>query len=204
MASEGGSAKSKVFAALIVGMVLGVAGASFVAWFVVEKNPASFGNGMQRDAPKPVAQALPPAPLPVIVAASAPAPVAQPASAVEAAPQYEFYKVLPDKAEGAAARKQAAAPVAVAPSKPAAQPSADNAQYYVQAGAFQSAEDADKLKAKLTLTGMDASVQKAEVPGKGVWYRVRLGPYKGQAEASEVVADLKQNGIANATALHAQ
>ncbi len=109
MANEGGSQKSKVVAALIVGMVLGVAGSAFVAWFVVEKNPASFGNGVQRELPKTVPSIQPPA-----VAASA--PVA--ASGVGETQQYEFYKVLPDKAEGGTARKQPAAKPAAPVAKP--------------------------------------------------------------------------------------
>jgi cell division protein FtsN len=193
MANEGGSQKSKVVAALIVGMILGVASAGLVAWFVVEKNPASFGDGGQRELPKTV----PPVVQPPV---AAPAPAA--ASAVGAPPQYEFYRVLPDKSEGGAARKPAIAakpPVNQQPAK-----AVDSTSYFVQAGSFQNADDAEKLKAKLALTGMEASVQKADVPGKGVWYRVRLGPYKGQAEANSTIASLKENGIGNATAVHAQ
>ncbi|MDD5057067.1 MAG: SPOR domain-containing protein [Sideroxydans sp.] len=200
MANEGGSQKSKVMAALIVGMVLGVAGSAFVAWFVVEKNPASFGNGVQREQPKTVA----PMPSPAVAVS---APVA--ASGVGETQQYEFYKVLPDKAEGGTARKQPAAKPAAPVAKPISvnpQPAkaVDTTSYFVQAGSFQNADDADKLKAKLAMSGMEASVQKADVAGKGVWYRVRLGPYKGQAEANAAIAGLKLNGITNATAMHAQ
>lgn len=199
MAKEGGgSQKSKVIAGLIIGMVLGVAVAGFIAWYVVEKNPASFSNKEQREPPKVLPQVQP-------VPAPASAPVA--ASGVGEAQHYEFYKVLPDKAEGGAARKQ---PVAkpqqhadTAVAKPPVK-AADNTPYFVQAGSFQNADDAEKLKAKLALSGMEASLQKADVPGKGVWYRVRLGPYQGQAEANAAIASLKQNGISNATALHAQ
>ncbi len=210
MAKEGGggSQKSKVMAGLIIGMVLGVAVAGFVAWYVVEKNPASFSNREQRE-PRPVP--------PVPASASAPvvtAPAISPASAVVETQHYEFYKVLPDKAEGGAVHKQPAPQPAPKPavSQPAAKPAvsqpaakpADSTPYLVQAGAFQNADDAEKLKAKLALAGMEANVQKAEVPGKGIWYRVRLGPYHGQAEANAAIVSLKQNGVSNAAALHAQ
>jgi cell division protein FtsN len=212
MAKEGGggSQKSKVVAGLIIGMVLGVAVAGFVAWYVVEKNPASFSNRELRE-PKAVPPAVVPAPASVPVAA---APVAPAASAVVETQRYEFYKVLPDKAEGGTAHRQPAAQPAPkqAVSQPAAKPAvsqpatkpADSTPFLVQAGAFQNVDDAEKLKAKLALAGMEASVQKADVPGKGVWYRVRLGPYNGQAEANAAIASLKQNGVSNATALHAQ
>ena len=192
--SNGGGQKSKVVAGLIIGMVLGVAVAGFVAWYVVEKNPASFSNKEQRDPTKSLSQ---------VQQVPMNAPVA--ASGVGEAQHFEFYKVLPDKAEGGTARKQATAKMQ--PAIPTAKPpveAADNTLFFVQAGSFQNADDAEKLKAKLALAGMEASVQKADVPGKGVWYRVRLGTYKGLAEANSAIASLKQNGISNATALHAQ
>jgi len=204
--SNGGGQKSKVVAGLIIGMVLGIAAAGFVAWYVVNKNPASFSNKESREPSKtmPQVQAVP---VPVS------APVA--ASGVSQPQNFEFYKVLPDKAEGgttnrkpASAKPQQTAPL-VKPStqQPAAKPAekaADSTLYFVQAGSFQNVDDAEKMKAKLALAGMEASVQKADVPGKGVFHRVRLGPFKGQAEANSTIANLKLNGIANATALHAQ
>jgi cell division protein FtsN len=206
----GGAQKSKVMAGLIIGMVLGVAAAGFIAWYVVEKNPASFSNKEQREPPRVPVQAPPVPPLPATVPLSA--PVA--ASSVGEAQHYEFYKVLPDKPEGGPVHRQIVAkpPVLVAPvvkqtesvaTKPVAK-ATDNAMYVVQAGSFQNVDEAEKLKAKLALTGMEASVQSASIPGKGVWHRVRLGPYKGLAEANSAVASLKQNGIGNAAALHAQ
>ncbi len=196
-----GSQNSKVMAGLIVGMVLGVTVTGFIAWYVVEKNPASFSNKEQREPPKVLPQ-VQPVPVPMN------APVA--ASGVGEAQHFEFYKVLPDKPEGGTARKQAAAKPQIAKpqtSQAAAKPpanAADNTPFIVQAGSFQIAEDAEKLKAKLALTGMEASVQNVTIPGKGVWYRVRLGPYRGLAEANSAIANLKQNGISNATAMHAQ
>jgi cell division protein FtsN len=198
----GGSQNSKVVAALIVGMVLGLAIAGFIAWYVVEKNPASFNNKEQRELPK-----VPPQVQPVPVPMSAPAA----ASGVGEAQHFEFYKALPDKSEGGTTRKQVAAkpaaPVAKQPESVAAKPVAkatDNAAYFVQAGSFQNVDEAEKLKAKLALTGMEASVQSVTIPGKGVMHRVRLGPYQGLAEANSAIANLKQNGISNAAALHAQ
>ncbi|MDO8313178.1 MAG: SPOR domain-containing protein [Sideroxyarcus sp.] len=194
MSNGGNGQKSKVVAGLIIGMVLGVAVAGFVAWYVVNKNPASFSNKEQREPAKS---------LPQVQQVPMNAPSA--ASGVGAAQHYEFYKVLPDKAEGGTAHKQATAkPQAAIPTAKPPVEAADSALYFVQAGSFQNADDAEKLKAKLALAGMEASVQKADVPGKGVWYRVRLGTYKGLAEANSAIANLKQNGISNATALHVQ
>lgn len=203
--SSGGGQKSKVVAGMIIGMVLGIAAAGFIAWYLVNKNPASFTNKESREPSKAVPQAQ---------SAPVPAPVSAPvvASGVAQPQSFEFYKVLPDKPEGGAAshkqpavKPQQPAPVvkSTTPPQAVAKP-ADSTLYFVQAGSFQNVDDAEKLKAKLALVGMEASVQKADVPGKGVFHRVRLGPFKGQAEANATIANLKSNGIANATALHAQ
>jgi cell division protein FtsN len=192
--SGGGSPKSKVVAGMIIGIVLGVAFAGFVAWYVMAKNPAAFTNKELREPPKVAPQVVP---------APVRAPVA--ASSVGSSSKFEFYKELPDKPQGSATKHAVSktptpAPVVNLPAKPAV----DSALYFVQAGSFQNADDAEKLKAKLALVGMEASVQKADIPGKGVFHRVRLGPYKELSEANITIANLKQNGISNASALHAQ
>lgn len=194
--SGGGSPKSKVFAALIVGMVLGLAIAGFIAWYVVEKSGTSFTKKEQRETPRP---AVPATPAPVAVV---PATVPATASGVSASPSYEFYKALPDKSESAPAVKPSKPSVAAPAEKAPAKVATDNATYFVQAGSFQNVADAEKLKAKLALVGMESVVQAADVPGKGMYHRVRLGPYQGLADANSAIANLKQNGVANATALH--
>jgi len=189
--SGGGAPKSKVVAGMVIGIVLGVAITGFVAWYVMVKNPAEFSNKELREPPKMTPQV-------------APAPVSAPVAASAVGGQkFEFYKELPDKPEGSATKQVVTKPQASVVNPPA-KAAVDSALYVVQAGSFQNADDAEKLKAKLALVGMEASVQKADIPGKGVFHRVRLGPYKGVAEANATIANLKQNGIGNATALHAQ
>ena len=83
--------------------------------------------------------------------------------------------------------------------KPAAPAKAATGQsYFLQAGSFSNEADADKLKARLALLGMEASVQSVSIPDKGVWHRVRLGPYSNSAEMNKVRATLKQNGLDSA------
>lgn len=188
--SGGGSPKSKVVAGMVLGIVLGVAFAGFVAWYVLS-NPASFTNKELREPPKLTPQTVP-------------APVSPPVAASAVGGQhFEFYKELPDKPAGGTTKQVVTKPQASVVNPPA-KAAVDSTLYFVQAGSFQNADDAEKLKAKLALVGMEASVQKADIPGRGVFHRVRLGPYKGMAEANATIANLKQNGISNATALHAQ
>lgn len=196
--------KGKVVAGVFIGMVLGIAAAGGVAWYVLNKK-APFTN---KEPAKPVPQsATVPASAPVVATGAAPAPAA--ASGVgETKQHFEFYKVLTDKSDGTAHKSEPkpqpkpkdTAQVPAPVKAPAAAVSKE--KYLVQAGSFQNKDDAEKLKAKLAFSGLEANIQTAEIPGKGVWYRVRLGPY-GDSEAGKTIATLKQSGIV-ATQLHAQ
>ena len=193
--SNGGSSKSKVIAGVFIGMVLGIAAAGGVAWYVVNRNPAEFAS---KEKPKPAPQAAP-------LAASAPVAATTAASGVaETKQHFEFYKVLTDKSDGTAHKSTAkSAPKETAHAPAATAPvAASKDRFFVQAGSFQSKDDAEKLKAKLAFSGLEASIQTADIPGKGVWHRVRLGPY-GENEAGKTIAALKQSGI-TATQVHAQ
>ncbi|HLP98054.1 MAG TPA: SPOR domain-containing protein [Sideroxyarcus sp.] len=194
--------KGKVVAGVFIGIVLGIAAAGGVAWYVLQKSPATFVN---KDAAKPAPQV---AALPASAPVAAPVvPTAPAASGVADTKQhFEFYKVLTDKQDGTARKsseKPAAKPKEPAAAKPQPAPAAASKEmFYVQAGSFQNMGDAEKLKAKLAFSGFEASIQTATIPDKGVWHRVRLGPYNGN-EAGKTVAALKQNGII-ATQVHAQ
>lgn len=186
MASAGGSQKSKALASLIIGMVIGVSIAGIVAWYLVKKNPTTFSQpSVAREMPKPVPQ--------IVV----PQPAATEPTEQSAQPQFEFYKVLPDKSEGTTTPKLT--PVA----KPQPKPPVDATPYLVQAGSFQSIADAEKLKARLALNGFEASIVSVNIPEKGLWHRVRLGPFAGLSAANTTIASLKTNGI-DATAVRAQ
>ncbi len=187
MASAGGSQKSKALASLIIGMVIGVSIAGIVAWYMVKKNPATFSQpSVARDMPKPMPQLVVPQP-----------PSTEPVAPAQSQSQFEFYKVLPNKSEGATAPRPS--PVA----KPQPKPPVDGTPYLVQAGSFQNADDAEKLKARLALGGFEASIVSVNIPEKGLWHRVRLGPFAGLAAANATIASLKTNGI-SATAVRAQ
>jgi cell division protein FtsN len=119
-------------------------------------------------------------------------PTGIPGSDVSDKPRFEFYKVLTDKQDKYIA----------VPSKPADKSKAAERRqtdgyepHLLQAGSFQNVGDAEKLKAKLALLGVEANVQSANIPDKGVWYRVRLGPYKTADEEKIARNFLKQNGV---------
>ena len=66
--------------------------------------------------------------------------------------------------------------------------------YTVQVAAFKAAGDADKLVAELKQKGFSAYRAIGKVPGKGIWYRVRVGDFKNKAEAGSTIAKLKTAG----------
>lgn len=195
----GGSGKGgSLFAGIVLGMVLGLAVAGGVAWFILKKNPSSFENKERHEASKVEVKSEP---LPAKPAIPASAPLAASAVGEQPKQHFEFYKVLTDK-DVAAAQKSVDKP-AVA-QKPAQTAAVSKETFYVQAGSFPKQDDAEKLKAKLALLGLEASVHSAEIPDKGTYHRVRLGPFRGSDELNKALVLLKQNGVTNATSSKAQ
>ena len=70
----------------------------------------------------------------------------------------------------------------------------DPFQYFVQAGAFRYATDADTQNAKLAMLGLDAKVSEREQGGRSV-FRVRLGPYEDKATAERVRSKLEGSSM---------
>ncbi|MCM2309166.1 MAG: SPOR domain-containing protein [Sulfuritalea sp.] len=112
--------------------------------------------------------------------------------------RFDFYNILegkPAATPGAAAPPQAARPQApAAPAAADAKP-APVEIFFLQVGSFQKAADADNLKAKLALTGLDASVQEVVIPDKGTMHRVRVGPYRDVDEMNRARALLTHSGL---------
>ena len=157
--NTGRSGGSSVFTGVLIGLIVGAVLAVGVALWVAGSNPF---------------KSAPAGPVPAESAATAPA-------APEAAPSFDFYKVLPGDAPGEL--------------PPAAAPHASTPLYYLQAGAFQNANDADNLKAQLALLGVAAVIQTGEVADKGVFHRVRVGPFSALDEVDRTRSLLTQNNI---------
>ncbi len=169
---------------MFIGLVIGVGIAFGVVWYL-NKTPLPFQDKAPRAEHKdqqPGAGAVQPLPLP-----------GKPGDKVADKPRFEFYKILPGDQ---AATPQGAAPAAPgAADKPAPAAAAPADLLYLQAGAFQKAADADNLKAKLAMLGLEAGVQEVAVPDKGTMHRVRVGPFAGPDEMNRVRNQLSQNGV---------
>lgn len=69
----------------------------------------------------------------------------------------------------------------------AAQPSAPAGReggYQLQVSSFRTQTEADQFAAQLRARGHKAWVIEAHVPGRGTWYRVRIGPFPSQHAAA--------------------
>ena len=130
-------------------------------------------------------------------------------------PRFEFYQILPgekevvpekeprEKADAkAAAPAKNAPPAQVAAAKPGSSPASPKPHsgdtYWLQAGAFSEEREADNLKARIALTGLEASVRSVSVPDRGTLYRVRLGPYQSVDDANRMKTVLSKNGVSAA------
>lgn len=196
------------FLGFILGVLVGLGAALAVAVYVT-KVPVPFLNkGGARTPDQDAAEAQknrdwnPNAPLQgknAVRPAAAPAsePPADPASAPKAAASKPDTKA-DAKAEGKADAKpdgKAADPLGdLANAKAAASPGVDPFEYYVQAGAFRTQQDADAQRAKLAMMGWEAKVSEREQNGRPV-FRVRVGPFAKRDDAEQLKDKLSDAGV---------
>ena len=64
--------------------------------------------------------------------------------------------------------------------------------YFLQVAAFPKPADADNLKARLALAGIESKIQTAQLPDGKIWHRVRIGPFIDQNELSDSREALKR------------
>ena len=193
---------SQILTGILVGMVIGVGMSAGLTWYIL-KSPSPF---LQKEqvVSKPPAVAQKPS-----VSAGVAATDAQPATAAsgvgDAKPRFEFYKVLTDKQDTIIVTppKHADKSQSAKPQAAESKPTAADEPYFLQAGSFSNVDDAEKLKARLALLGVEAGIQIATIPDKGVWHRVRAGPYKNTDEMNSARTLLKQNGL-DATPIRSQ
>lgn len=79
----------------------------------------------------------------------------------------------------------------------AAGAAAEPFSYFVQIGAFRTAEDAESQRARLSLGGVQAKVSEREQSGRAV-FRVRVGPLNKKEEADSLKEKLDAAGYETA------
>lgn len=164
---------SPFFSGLLVGLVLGV-GLSVVLALFITGGKSPFENKVT-----PAAVIEPEAPeVPDATQAGAGNEAGQ--------PRFDFYTILPGTetqvTEQEIKQKESTA-IAVTET------------YFLQVGAFQTEQEADNMKARLALQGIEAIVQTAEIPEKGTWHRVRVGPFSNIDQINQARSQLVDNGF---------
>ena len=67
--------------------------------------------------------------------------------------------------------------------------------FTVQTSSVKDKKSADKTVKALINKGYPAYITMSEIPGKGTWYRIRIGEYKDKKEAEKVIARLARDKI---------
>ena len=167
-----------------VGVLVGLLVALGIA-FYLNRTPIPFMTGKTKPAEKEgtANAAKPPAIAGLPQGGAAPPPQAE-------KPKFDFYRILPGSEEPVTEKELRERFRA----KGGQQDPAKDV-YFIQAGSFQNPADADNQKARLAILGFESSVEPANLPDKGTWYRVRLGPYAKLEEINKVRQALAQNGI---------
>lgn len=170
---RGDNPGGSTFVGILIGLVLGLSISLGVAWYI---------NKM----PNPFKEKAQPPTSPKGAPAKAPD-----STATDKGPRFTFPEIL--KGDEKSEPKGDKADKGEKTSTPAPREA-----FFLQAGSFQNAPDADNLKARLALVGIEASIQTTNLPDKGMWHRVRVGPYTDVEELNRIRSILKQNGVDSA------
>lgn len=174
---------------LLIGILLGV-GASLAVVMYLKGDDSPFKMQSSKEANKSLADKIAndaktqPAPVEIVTPPSTNNPPADTAENKDDN-RFDYYDILPKNG------KDANDSIKV---KPDAPPVAKKT-YYLQVGSFQTQEEADNLKAKLALQGFEATIQTADIADKGVWHRVRVGPFNDLDQISKTKESLISNGF---------
>ena len=166
---------STMLVGIVIGVLVGLAAAIAIALYI-NKGPSPFTDrapaGKSPDAKQEIAK---PAPKPE---------PKKPAGDTKEPDRFDFYKILPgEKGTGNEAK----------PTAPATPKPTTTEETYLQVGAFQDAGQADNLKAKLALAGIEANIRTGSTADGKLWHRVRLGPFASVEDQGKALARLKEN-----------
>lgn len=124
-------------------------------------------------------------------------------------PKYEFYTLLPESEiivspqtpvspeEAARIDTQRAQAALAGQTPPPAPPIAGtDTRFFLQAGSFRKRNEADGLRAQLTLLGQNVQIESSTVRDE-VWHRVMVGPFHTREQLNAAQKSLASNGFNN-------
>lgn len=101
-------------------------------------------------------------------------------------PRFDFYTILPEQ--------EVVVPENPQEDERAAQ-ERGQAQYLLQAGSFRTLEQADTLRARLALLGVEASIETVRMKEGDTWHRVRVGPFNSVRAIAKIQERLRRQEI---------
>lgn len=104
-------------------------------------------------------------------------------------PRFDFYTILPE-AEVVVPERE----ITGKPREGIRQVEAPGT-YLLQAGSFRTLQQADQLKAKLALLGLQADIQTVTINNSETWHRVRVGPFNDLNALNTARVRLKENQL---------
>ncbi|WP_038053058.1 SPOR domain-containing protein [Thioalkalivibrio sp. ALJ1] len=105
-------------------------------------------------------------------------------------PRFRYYELLPeDEIRVPESERDTAAPAL-----PPAESPSEGDPVVLQTGSFRRFEQADEMKARLTLIGLDPQVHEVEIQGE-TWYRVYLGPFSDEERVRQALERLRTENI---------
>ena len=90
-----------------------------------------------------------------------------------------------DEAEAAADDASSAPPAEAAAPTP----------FFLQAASFRHRDDADAMRARLLLEGMQVAVNPVPRPAGGTWHRVLVGPFENKRDMQRALSQLRTKDI---------
>ncbi len=116
-----------------------------------------------------------------------PPPEAKPAPAAKPPLELPEQPIVKKETVAVAAAPAPAQPEPTADFPASILPQTDPAgKYALQVGSFSTAADAGRLKKRLAEKGYPTFVAEADLAAKGIWYRVKIGPYADSATAKKM------------------
>lgn len=193
---------------IFIGLVFGALVAAGAAWYFTRANPFQPGPVAPRvQAPAdqgPAALPGKPGDRPVAKqdfefyrilpqGENVPSPTSPQTAQVQPVPTTPVPSPTPAQQPPAPVTEAVPQPVQQAAQQPAQRP---NQRLYLQVGAFENPSEADNLKARLALSGIQASAQRTQLPDGRIVHRVRVGPFAKPEDMNPMRSRLAEAGFA--------
>jgi len=136
----------------------------------------------------PVAGEPKPNPAPQSVADATPSEKTKTTAKKPQEPRFEFYTILP--------KQEVVVPEHEIKTRKREEHvgKAQPGTYVIQAASFRNLKDADALKARLAMMGIESTIEPAQI-GNAQWHRVKIGPLASMSNVDTLRMQLRKNGI---------